>query len=327
MRTDTTTNLGYTLTYPDAIVWGGDDNYIRISGSTNIGKIRVRCYPELVGAVGHFFDYTPISQKDVVIHINDLLLAMNAYETLTIVVDVTGLNNYEFTIGYFRGKTLPYRNHGCSRVVSLTGLSSVQYMLTAAPVTMTWVEVSGIIRREETQVYETPGLISISCDKFSEAVPYVTFDYSDASRGGTPQPGIFEPTEDIVTLTSTNECVNKNRCVVEWYDTDGCVRHAVGLHEGFSTSVGQLEFRKSGLSIIRDTPARKVTDISAEITLTFDAVPKKMYIEEILTSEEVYITSADVSTSRKISAIPTTLNVMRDSGDYQDITITFKLLS
>lgn len=353
MRTDTSIE-GFTHTFPNELVFLGDKSFVKIEGETALGTIIVRCY-DASTMVGRYLQYSAGSRTSATLQLTELFKVMYSAGTTAILLRTTcnGARFADQTIYLRKGITLPYRDHGCTRTYSVLFGNHIQHLVPMAGATRYWWTDG-----EVHQSYYA-GWQNTELDVDMNGIAEVTMDWDSGDQGAwdadnAPLIGLgtreilWHPYQTInypvavdgdywrnagqttayIRPWDTNglgvSCLPKDGGIaLVWDNIDGNRVYAVGKVASDTLSVEQTEFRLPSASEINTLPGRLVTGNAKEIVVEFIGIPRTMYLDEMLLSEEVFYTSTDLSDLHP--CIPSSLVVTKDGKDIQDITITLKI--
>lgn len=353
MRTDTSIS-GFTYTIPNELVFLGDKSFVKIQGSRALGTIMVRCYNSST-MIGEFLRYNAGSRNTAIIQLTELLKAMYSAGTTEIIIrtSCSGATFPDYTISLRKGVTLPYRDHGCSRTYSVLFGNHINHLIPMAGAVRRWW-VNGE-QRQNTNVSWENAQLDIDMTGFEE----LTMNWDDDARGawddnnasfiglGTREM-VWHPYQLIEYPSAVDgdywrsqgdtiayvrpwdtsglgmSCIPKDGGIaVVWDNIDGNRVYAVGKVASDTLSVTQNEFRQPSISEVVGHPGRLMTSSTKEIVVEFLGIPRTMYLDEILLSEEVFYTHNDLNSLHP--CILSSLVVTKDGKNFQDITLTLKI--
>lgn len=330
MRTDTSTN--FVIEYPDLFTWERDENYIRITRpqfGVALGTCQVTIANTSASASRQLAQVVPGASTELVVHISDVLNTLGTGNcSLSITVAAGTANAYTFTATFThrRGETMQWRDHGASRSIAKKGWDggseNITLFVAAAPAVISYWNGSAWSTVNRPQ----PGAYAMSVGRFASSKGYVTIDYASANYA--PSGDLWNSESgSIATIRYFDDgfaaCARKGEMVLAWYDNDGLQRTLRGIVTSDTSTAAQSVFAKSDLATIKGTPARHVTGEGKTLTMQFDGIPRDMYLEDVLTSHDVTLYTADGA--RNMSVIPNTLSITKEMNEKADYTLTLTL--
>lgn len=309
MRTATTTN-NVKVVYPDEIVWMGDNNWCDLTNTLNdpVGALLV------ITINGNSYNKEYNSQLNYERFSFDDVLRISTPGTVTVKIQVTANGTVDFvsfTFQLYYGRTLTSRHHGSVTDVLLPiGVTSVDIFTPLEGGTM---YIGGV-----GSVFTGPKIDTFAITSCGQYVNF--FD-----NRLTQVPKWFgdlwnEEKKPWHTIKTHCVCPSDNGIVVKYYDTDGCLRYAVGEVIKVKDAAKNTEVRRRD-SVIADIGKRIVSEFATEITIGIADVPKGAYLEDIICSHVCTIDRGGVS----VEVIPVTLSVEREMEETKDYQLTFKV--
>lgn len=294
--------INMVLTFQDFA--GNILEVVQIQPTSEVGEITIRLRPYLLA-------YTPckVCVDIPVAHIYDINGKMDTVDKL----------NWCFNC--FFGKTFQERQHGSSRIITLP--SDYPLMTRGLDVfkPQCWegtINFGGVGQLENSPCANVVTLKPLTSDN------RVLFTSSACSIAG-------EVTSELAACNYSIEvrqiCPRRNGIAIYYYDTDGCMRCAVGEVLEKKMAVTRDKYVRGGVVYNRQ-PHSMFTDYDGTISVGFSDVDPLQYIEDILFTPRAWVNGvrkncADCSDEEvEYEVIPTTLTLTRD-GRTKDIIINF----
>ena len=349
MRTITSIE-GRTLTIPNETIFLKDLAFVKIEGEV-LGEVVVRCY-DAPTMSGKMVKYDPKGRNSVTIRINELLQVLYAGGSTSIVLRVQEGNNTwdDFSIEMRKGITLPYRDHGCSRTYSMLFGQPVKHLIMAGGQRRYWQD--GQMHQDsydgdvnETISFDLSGRVTVTMRYDNEDEGAWDNDQSDLIGLGTREQ-VYKPYQlvsystprkgdkwrnsgDLVYIRPWDiggyglNCLPPNGLAVVWDNIDGNRVYAIGHVVNDTITATQMQFRKAGISEIGCSPSQLLTGHEREVAVEFLGIPRDMYLDEILLSDEVFYTIEGLDNLQP--AIPSSLSITRDNGEFADVSLSIKI--
>ena len=297
MRTQTIGHI--TVTYPDRLLYLGDNNYISIYAEESDRTV-------LQVTVGNKTASYESASNRCVIEIGSLIAAEALSADVTVDVYIARENpTYSTTLAFdfyvVNGRTVPMRYHGSGKrvIVPLSAKSFDLPILRAANI------VKGetlIASPTDSCIYEVEGDSGVYDVKYGSDIVFGDF---------------YNP---VVTRTANfevefEECREQNAVAVGWYDIDGCRRYAIGRVVNRQRSGDGIMYN-SDLEIVRHTP-----NVAESITVAFGDI-RALAIDEMAFSERVWF--EDVDGVERPVVLDGAISI--DKRENQQLTLKFKTL-
>lgn len=312
----TTTISGFTITYPDDIVWVNDHSPLKISASAPVGatikvihpagETKTLTYMSPLNELTFFLDTTLKALHDD--NIGDYFCQIMLYSNNVYVT------TYTFSFKLYNGKSFQDRTHGTSQHIYLYSFDEAIKLQIYSP-------SNGTASINGTTFTITKGLNSLNLSGIVTATGIYTICLYDSSQqsleaemvGDTP----VTPNEQLLTFSyqlidesaiiggnifgakkifpicHTIELVEKcsNYPSVElWYhDCDGCLRHLAGNIVNDTTNVSRTGYTNLIASEYKDIPYSTLVDGSQLVKVQFKDIDINANFRDILYSEYLYV--------------------------------------
>lgn len=313
MRTQTIGHI--TVTYPDRLLYLGDNNYISIYAEESDRTV-------LDVTVGNKTASYESASDRCVIEIGSLIAAEALSADITVNVYISRENPAYSTILAFdfyvvNGRTLLTRYHGSGKrvIVPLAAKSfDLPTLRAAKSFDLPILRAANIVKGEtliasptDSCIYEVKGNSGIYDIKYGTDIVFGDFYNSVVAKTAS-----FE--------VEFEECRELNAVAVGWYDIDGCKRYAIGRVVNRQRSGDGIMYN-SDLDIVRHTPRRKLTNVAESVTVAFGDI-RALAIDEMAFSERVWFEDVDGA------EFPVVLDgaISIDKRENQQLTLKFKTL-
>lgn len=302
MRTQTIGHI--TVTYPDRMLYLGDNNYISIYAEDSDRTV-------LDVTVGNKTASYESASNRCVVEIGSLIAAESLSADITVDVYIARENpTYSTTLVFdfyvVNGRTVPTRYHGSGKRVIVP--------LAAKSFDLPILRAANIVKGETLIASPTNGCIyEVEGDSGVYDVKYgVDIVFGDFYNPIVARTASFE--------IEFEECREQNAVAVGWYDIDGCKRYAIGRVVNRQRSGDGIMYN-SDLDIVRHTPQRKLTNVAESVTVAFGDI-RALAIDEMAFSERVWFEDADGT------ELPVVLDgaISIDKRENQQLTLKFKTL-
>lgn len=298
---------GITTEYPEYAVYSGDFNYVSMSATDSDNNVLA------VTVGGQRAEYSSDAER-LTVEVGSLLRRNGTFGVVSLSIYVSRSNPaYSTTISvdvlFLHGRTLPSRYHGSGRrVIVPIGQPSVQIPVIDA----------ATVYRDGTQVATTTNAqivdVAVSSTTHNIEVKY--------SRAGTFGDWHYcELAQSVYFTTYQPECTRENEIVLQWYDTDGCKRFAVGKLLNRRQASEGVEYASGG-SLVQHPADRIITSVSEVLTVVFP-IRTDEYFAELALSDEVAIIN-NVSGAEMPVIIDGDIETTIDKA--MDITLKIKTL-
>lgn len=303
MRTQTIQNM--TLTYPDYLVYAGDNNYLTLEASGGTATLSV--------SIGNNTQSYASESDFVLIDISALIkynATYNSAITMTIYIARTNPDASQTitaTIYVVRGRTLADRYHASARKILLPYGSTRVELLCDEASTMTGG--TSTVTTLAAQIYQYG--ISGSCN------PVVKLD----SGTGVPR-GWFNDGEVAYQQRYTVEvldCLPENGAYLRWYDADGCKRYVAGKIMTRTTSAERVSYFE-GYNVLKTLASGLLTGMTRTFDFGIAQVEPELHLEEIVFSPEVVLLDDN---GLELQVVPDFGELTVSSKDIEDITLSF----
>ena len=293
MRTQT--YGGIKVTYPDYLIYRGDDIYVRAQKVSlpAVSNVMLRI---TIGGETLVCD-TPTG--DVYINIYSLLRKVNASGVVTATfyiatTDPVFSTSFTDTFYVANGWTMADRAHGSGHPIYVPEGEKVDVLCLGA-CSVIYGEDSDVIASAQVAKVDTAGWT---------AERIIEVKYSDNSE-------FFE--------VRFIKCLPADGATFRWIDSDGCERYIVGRILSRSYTSQSDEYPKA----LTSEPARNVYGRLASIEVGFEQVGKAVRFEEIVYSPEIFVTEAD---GAEYNVVPAFDSVRMPSKGENDMILTFKTM-
>lgn len=311
MRTITEAITNTLIEYPEVVTWMLDNNFIHLQ---NLDGYPIKVFVKVTnGGVGYYMNYE--SELDhLTFRLNPLLWSFGP-STFDIDVTITANGSTATkslnTFFVYYGKTLQERYHGSATVITYADAND----LTAMEFYNVW---SGAAYPATFQPRPSGSLLTAS-----DGVITVNMgDYTYMRQSNSMYTATIGDIWDSVTSNSfdynlVQVCPKANAIKLEYYDTDGCKRYAIGEVLKKTMKATRADYVRGGV-VYDAQPRSKVTDYQGTIQVGFAEVDPKQYLEDIMLSPTI------VESVTGALLTPNTLSLDRD-GVTKDIIITFNI--
>lgn len=306
------------IDYPETLMWLLDNNFVRCENSYGHFKLSVKIDLIVGGIVTTYSNTSEIG--DITFRLNPYLRGLANGTNVTVDVVATAYdsaNNQHNTLLNFSaklvyGKTLQERHHGSEGIVVYEKSSDLNNLDILKPAGWTGVIFIGnnFVNYNSTD----PDVVQRSYSFGPKIILY--------SGSGSPilRGEIWNDASELSwDVRCVQVCPARNGIKLEYYNTDGCKRFAIGEVLKKTMSAERKEYRNGGV-VYDEPPKSLVTGYAGTIEVGFRDVDPLQYLEDIMLSPIVTTKRG----SEQISVIPTTLQLVRD-GETKDIVITFKI--
>lgn len=275
MRTYTIGQL--TITYPDVMIYDGDNNVVSVTAEGSDATV--------VGATidGDQAIYSSESEY-CCIEIGSLLKKGGHYGSVTVTIYASRSNPaystpYDVTFFFCHGRTVPSRYHGSPRRVILPA--------SAENVEIPVMGAGGITLGGNTQIISEACIAEVSLAGLGEQETAQVEVHYRAKRAL----GNFETAEDTQEADFELEivrCLRSGEVFVGWYDIDGCKRYAVGRVLSRRSASDSISYTP-GMSIVRHEPNAIAANANEVLELGISGVDSALRLGELAWSDEVWL--------------------------------------
>lgn len=290
MRTSLTPS-GYSVVYPDEIVFTGDVNLITVSHPTSNVGVQIQLGSKIVS-------YTS-EQKMIEFDVSQIIVNEGeGTKQLTIYITSAPSEPQIITsVTVVHGRSIPQRTHGATSRIIYDGSSST---IDVFCVKSCIISCDGVDRSGTAGINVLP------------ASSEIKISYTEQVAIGDIFGSVISDTHRILV---EEPCMPSNGVIIYYRDADGCRRCFVGkvMSEVFSPSA--VDYR--GGSMYRHAPKRHVNSIGSSFSVGIKSVDPQTYLEDVMMSDDVYMVNAAGET---ISLSPKSISAQRD-GKVHDVII------
>ena len=317
MQTITFSSIDVKAEFPDNVLWTGDDNFViftQTSGYTMKVTLEV-----LINGNLYYLKYQG-ENGAITMRLNDLLRAFAPCSfKMAATVTVYGITEQD-SLGdhvIYYGKSLAERYHGSATIITYNDTSLLNqlefYNLFSNEDNPTQTQI--LPNHDISTVVSPIGISQHYCANSSRVIIRRTSGYTPA----TITIGELWNCSDLSvhTYCLKKVCPQRNGIELRYYDTDGCLRAAIGEVLNKKMKVEREEYLRQN-SLINSVPRSVVTTYSGTIEVGFADVEPEQYIEDIMLSPII----TELNTGAELT--PETLELDRD-GETKDIIITFRI--
>lgn len=265
---------GMKITYPDYMVWTGDNNIVMLKVPSGTALLRV--------TVGTRTQAYASEGDTVVLDISQLLIRNNSYGAVTLGVYAASVNPAvsvvrNYTIYLCRGWSLADRYHFSGRKI-VTADTSVDIAVVDA------CTISG-----GTSTVSVASAQIVSYAITGSGVVTVTYGSKK------PQGYKNDPVDSLTTNYEVEvlDCMPEDGVVIGWYDSDGCRRYLAGRVMSRGSKAETEEYRVpelgTDMGTLNGCAGRLVTSIRRTIEVGVAQVDETMHLEELLYSDGVWM--------------------------------------
>lgn len=294
MRTQTYS--GVKVTYPDYLIYRGDDNYVRAQKLLHLENNSEVMLRITIGGETLECD-TPTG--DVYINIYSLLRKVNASGVVTAtfyIATTDPVYSTSFTDTFYvaNGWTMADRAHGSGHPV---------YVSEGWKVDVLCLDACSVIYGEDFDVIASAQIVQVDTAGWT-AERIIEVRYSGGSE-------LFE--------VRFIKCLPADGALFRWIDSDGCERYMAGRIISRSYTSQSDEYPKA----LTSEPARNIHGRLASIEVGFEQIGKAVRFEEIVFSPEIHVTEAD---GTEYNVVPAFDSVRMPSKGENDMILTFKTM-
>lgn len=278
MRTQTVGQI--VVTYPDFMVYEGDNNFIMIkaSGST-LSTLSV--------SLGNRRAMYSSDTDSVVVEVGSLMRLNDVYGRITLTVYVSrsepAFSTTLSLVFYFcHGRTMPTRFHGSSRKIVLPYGQALYEVPVVASASVTDGTSTNPVADGEITMFRATDV-----EHTQAVVTYNTArllgNYYDAEQTTTATFDVYR-----------HLCESDGDVAIGWYDCDGCKRYAVGKVLSRHAAAEGVAYSNGG-DVVRHYAEQIVATVSEVLEIGIADVSPDMFLGEIVYSQQVWLqrTGAD----------------------------------
>lgn len=308
----TTTVNGFTINYPDSIVWTQDHSPVTVSGTGPVGAVitvfhpagetRTLSYMSPLEEVTFYLD-TTLRELDND-NIGDYRCELALYQNYTLVT------TFSFWFKVYKGKSFQDRTHGTSQYMYI-------YDMTELIKLQIWSPSAGTASINGSTFNINPGLNSLNLSSVITGTGLYTICLSDPSSStldafiisdnaltptsstlmfktkteeGEPQIGgnviksasIFPVCH---TIEVSSSCEDYPFAELMYRDTDGCTRYLGGIIENDTPTVKRTAYTRLDDSVYKDVPRSVLSDSNNMIKVQFNDIDIHSNFQDILYSD------------------------------------------
>lgn len=311
MRTITEASTNTLIEYPEVVTWMLDNNFIHLK---NLDGYPIKVSVKVTnGGVDYYMNYE--SELDnLTFRLNPLLWSFGP-STFDIDVTITANGSTAAeslkTFFVYYGKTLQERYHGSATTITYADSND----LSALEMYNIWSDAASpatFVPFPNPFVYNAyDGINTIN------AAGKNMIKHSNALLNNTIGDIWDSVTSNSFFYNLIKVCPKANAIKLEYYDTDGCKRYAIGEVLKKTMKATRADYVRGGV-VYDAQPRSKVTDYQGTIQVGFAEVDPKQYLEDIMLSPTI------VESVTGALLTPNTLSLDRD-GVTKDIIITFNI--
>ncbi len=307
MRNITITTAAVTIgiSYPDPVLYLGDNNFVTVVVSRPQTDISVE-----VG--GYSVGYSA-STRNVTLELTTMLRRAGLTGSQTFTVTVAG-RTFTFTSYVAQGRTDFDRYHASGRKIiippSSMGVTTFELLI---------VQPSTVTVGTSSQIFSSEGIYTFTVP--SRRADTVVVRPLNTVEDVAPHGDFFAPdeTESVYYDVEVATCLDADIAVVRWVDHDGCKRYLVGKVMSRSQSVERVEFA-TGLTVPRNAVGMVTKKVQRLLTIGVARASKSLHLEELTDSEEVVMLSPNGET---IALIPAFTSADVNFEKEEDVELQF----
>lgn len=330
-----------TITVPCCTIWREDNNYFRIvngtPGALVVANPLTIDFSDLQGNLLESVTLSGVSSEvgDITFRLRPYLLAYTPciidYHITAEFYDANGnlkgTQKADGTIYCFYGKTFQERQHGSARVITIPPdfLSYHKSLDVFIPPCYSGVVQWGSNNPMQTSACQA--VAEIGAPK-PPARPDQPIHFS-SSKTPVMAGEFWDEREELSWDVDVKiVCPKRNPVTIHYYDTDGCLRFAVGEVLEKKMAVKRDEYHRGG-AVYNTVPRSVFSDYDGTFDVGFADVDPLQFLEDILISHRCWIHGrrqnciCDIE-NVEYEVIPLTLQLVRD-GKTKDMVMTFKI--
>ena len=292
MRTHNIVGTSIVITYPDPLIWLGDNNLVSVSSSNTNDKVGARVTVQNPQHDTLVLDYYSETNK-LVFLLNDTLknLFNDNLALWNVMVEAYANNSqassFAFTIKVYRGKSFTDRSHASARVIywnDRTELNKLQLF--------TYEGGTATINGHNYTLNAGITNLNLSNETIGETA---TIHISTTANQPTTPMYLGDMWMNTLTPSTSYDITLKHISICDGFaairlfynDTDGCLRFIGGkITKEVDAAKGKNYYRITDK--YRNVPYRMTNETSKTLTVAYADIDNLAYLTDIMYSEEVW---------------------------------------